>query len=90
MNIEKIFNKVLLGGLCTLFSVGALAQEKKNLLFIITDQQRYDALGYAGNTVIKTPNLDRLAEKGAYFPNAYAPCAVCGPSRSSILTGSSV
>ncbi len=90
MNIKKIFNKVLLGGFCTLFSVGALAQEKKNLLFIITDQQRYDALGYAGNTVIKTPNLDRLAEKGAYFSNAYAPCAVCGPSRSSILTGSRV
>jgi arylsulfatase A-like enzyme len=64
--------------------------EKKNLLFIITDQQRYDALGYAGNTVIKTPNLDRLAEQGAYFRNAYTPCAVCGPARSSILTGYTV
>lgn len=69
-----------------------LAQEgnKKNLLFIITDQQRYDALSHAGNTVIKTPNLDRLAKQGAYFQNAYTPCAVCGPARSSILTGSNV
>ncbi|MCF8379592.1 MAG: sulfatase-like hydrolase/transferase [Bacteroidales bacterium] len=69
-----------------------LAQEgnKKNLLFIITDQQRYDALSYAGNTVLKTPNLDRLAKQGAYFQNAYTPCAVCGPARSSILTGSIV
>ena len=43
----------------------ASAQEgnKKNLLFIITDQQRYDALSYAGNTVLKTPNLDRLAKR---------------------------
>ncbi len=70
----------------------AVAQEgnKKNLLFIITDQQRYDALSYEGNTLIKTPNLDRLAKQGAYFQNAYSPCAVCGPSRSSILTGSNV
>ena len=47
-------------------------------------------LGYAGNTVIKTPNLDRLAQQGAYFKNAYTPCAVCGPARSSMLTGSTV
>ena len=71
---------------------GAMAQEenKKNLLFIITDQQRYDALGFAGNAEIQTPNLDRLAEQGAYFRNAYTPCAVCGPARSSILTGRTV
>lgn len=71
-------------------SLQAQESEKKNLLFIITDQQRYDALGYAGNPVIQTPNLDRLAEQGAYFRNAYTPCAVCGPARSSILTGYSV
>ena len=86
----KKINTILLFGVCALFSSGVFAQQKKNLLFIITDQQRYDALTHAGNTVIKTPNLDRLAKKGAYFPNAYSPCAVCGPSRSSILTGSRV
>lgn len=71
---------------------GAMTQEgeKKNLLLIMTDQQRYDALGYAGNSAIQTPNLDRLAEQGAYFKNAYTPCAVCGPARSSILTGRTV
>jgi len=61
-----------------------------NLLFIITDQQRYDALSIAGNSVLETPNLDRLANEGAYFRNAYTPCAVCGPARSSILTGHTV
>lgn len=64
--------------------------DKPNLLFIMTDQQRYDALGIAGNTVLQTPNLDRLAKQGAYFKNAYTPCAVCTPARSSILTGHTV
>jgi arylsulfatase A-like enzyme len=55
--------------------------QKKNLLFIITDQQRYDALSISGNPIVKTPNLDRLAKQGAYFKNAYTPVAVCGPAR---------
>lgn len=77
---------------CLFSAQAAISQEgnKKNLLFIVTDQQRYDALGYAGNDVIRTPNLDRLAEQGVFFSNAYTPCAVCGPARSSMLTGSRV
>ncbi len=63
---------------------------KTNLLFIITDQQRSDALSIAGNTVLKTGNFDRLAKQGAYFKNAYTPCAVCCPARSSVLTGHTV
>ena len=42
----------------------------KNLLFIIVDQQRYDALSIAGNPIVKTPNLDKFAKQGAYFKNA--------------------
>lgn len=64
--------------------------QKKNLLFIITDQQRYDAMSIAGNTILRTPNLDRLGQQGAHFKNAYTPMAVCGPTRASILTGSTV
>ena len=71
-------------------SLGVDAREKKNLLFIITDQQRSDALSIAGNTVLETPNLDRLAKQGAWFKNAYSACAVCAPARSSILTGRTV
>jgi len=63
---------------------------KPNLLFIMTDQQRSDALSIAGNTVLETPNLDRLAKQGAFFKNAYTPCAVCTPARSSILTGCTI
>lgn len=88
-NYLKVSSFVLL---CLFIAQITVAQTKakKNFLFIMTDQQRYDALGYAGNSVIKTPNMDRLAKQGAYFQNAYTPCAVCGPARSSILTGSSV
>lgn len=61
-----------------------------NLLFIMTDQQRFDALSYAGNTVLHTPNMDRLAREGVWFENAHTQCAVCGPARASMLTGRSV
>lgn len=92
--MNKSFKTVLSSGssllLSLVFSYTSNAQKKPNLLFIMTDQQRYDALSFAGNTVIKTPNLDRLARQGAYFRNAYTPCAVSGPARSSILTGTTV
>jgi len=61
-----------------------------NLLFIMTDQQRFDALGRAGNTVLKTPNLDSLAHDGAYFENAYTNCPICVPARAVILTGRTI
>jgi arylsulfatase A-like enzyme len=82
--------KLIILVLLAISYLGAEAREKKNLLFIMTDQQRYDALGIAGNTVLETPNLDRLARQGAWFRNAYTPCAVCVPARSSILTGCTV
>ena len=54
------------------------------------DQLRYDALSIAGNPMIHTPNIDKLARKGAYFQNAYTPMAVCAPARASIFTGCTV
>lgn len=81
---------VSVGVLVGLLTTKAFSSRKKNLLFILTDQQRYDALSIAGNNVLKTPNLDRLARGGAYLKNAYTPCAVCAPARSSILTGHTV
>ncbi len=78
---------LLLGLLC---SFNTFAQKKPNLLFIMTDQQRFDALSLAGNKVLKTPNLDRLAKQGVWFRNAYTQCAVSAPTRASILTGCTV
>ena len=87
---QVIIRIAILAMIGWLIPLGAFAQQKKNLLFIMTDQQRYDALSIAGNAVLETPNLDRLARQGAYFKNAYTPCAVCAPARSSILTGHTV
>ncbi len=57
-----------------------------NILFLFSDQQRYDTIG-ANNPLIKTPNLDRLAREGRVFDAAYPPTPVCLPCRASIVTG---
>jgi len=60
----------------------------RNIIFILTDDHRYDALGFLkAQTFIKTPNLDRLANGGAYLTNAFVTTSLCSPSRASILTG---
>ncbi|MDA1268879.1 MAG: sulfatase [Bacteroidetes bacterium] len=65
-----------------------LAQdEKPNIIFILTDDQRWDALGFAGNKLIQTPEMDRLASEAAYFQNAFVTTPICAASRASILTG---
>ena len=60
----------------------------KNIVFILSDDHRFDFMGFTGKVPwLETPNLDRLASEGAYFPNAYVTTALCSPSRASILTG---
>lgn len=95
--LKTSFSRVCQICMLAIFSIQyvGLAQnveEKKrpNLLFIMTDQQQYKAMSLAGNTILETPNLDRLAKGGAFFKNAYTPMAVCGPARSSILIGMTV
>ncbi len=85
-----MINRNLLLSVLILCTTILYAQDKPNLLFIMTDQQRSDALGIAGNEVIKTPNLDRLARQGAWFKNAYTQCAVCAPARATLLTGHTI
>jgi arylsulfatase A-like enzyme len=70
--------------------IGLGQKTHPNVLIIMTDQQRWDALGYAGNAEIKTPYMDRLAKEGVYFQNAYSACPVCVPARSAILTGHTI
>lgn len=63
------------------------ADARPNILWICTDQQRWDTLGCYGNPMVQTPNLDRLAASGTLFENAYCQSPVCTPSRASLLTG---
>lgn len=58
-----------------------------NVLWICTDQQRFDTLGCMGNPWVYTPNLDRLAAEGVLFENTYAQSPVCAPSRGCFLSG---
>ena len=61
--------------------------EKPNIIFILTDDQRYDDLGITGNKFVKTPNLDQLAEDGILFEQAYMTSPLCMPSRACLFTG---
>jgi len=60
---------------------------RPNIVFIMTDQHRWDCLGANGNRQIRTPHLDRLARAGANFTHAFVNAPVCVPSRASFLTG---
>jgi arylsulfatase A-like enzyme len=92
MNLKRIaFNKpvTITAGLVffpSLFTAGQ-GDERPNILIIMTDQQAFSSLGYSGNSIIKTPNLDRLAGNGVYFSHAVTPCPVSVPARTSMLTG---
>lgn len=66
----------------------AANRARRNVVFILTDDHRYDALGFMRRqTFIQTPNLDRLRAGGVHLPNAFVTTALCSPSRASILTG---
>jgi len=60
---------------------------KPNILVICTDQQHHGAISAMGNPYVKTPGLDRIYSKGTVYTNAYSTNPVCGPARSSIMTG---
>ena len=86
MNCLKYFFNVFVGLL--VINAMAIGQEKRpNIIFILTDDQRWDALGVAGNSIIQTPEMDALARTGTYFKNAFSTTPICAASRASILTG---
>ena len=61
--------------------------QTKNILFIMCDQLRWDYLACYGHPTIRTPNIDRLAERGVRFDQAYVQSPICGPSRMRFHTG---
>jgi len=82
------FYSLILTCSCLLFnSCSSADPDKPNIIFLLTDDQRWDALGAMGNEIIQTPNLDILAEDGILFTNSYVTTAICCCSRASILTG---
>ena len=68
-------------------AIMAHASDKPNIVFFFADDQTTSTLGAYGNTIVQTPNLDRLADEGTLFRNAFVSQAICWVSRTTILTG---
>lgn len=65
----------------------AATSRPRNIVFILTDDHRFDAMGFMGHPFLETPHLDSLAKNGAHVANAFVTTALCSPSRATILTG---
>jgi N-acetylglucosamine-6-sulfatase len=65
----------------------ATENQRPNVLFILTDDQRWDAVGIGSSKHLKTPHIDRLGHEGVYFKNSFCTTSLCSPSRASILSG---
>src|SRR5215213_2840032 len=63
------------------------ASARPNIVFILVDDLRYNAVGCMGHPFVQTPNIDALAKEGALFRNAFVTTPYCSPSRGSFLTG---
>ncbi|MDF7806352.1 sulfatase-like hydrolase/transferase [Pontiellaceae bacterium B12219] len=83
MNIKKM--QILTLGLLAVLGV-VHAAEKPNVIFVFSDDQRFDSLGVTGERVGETPHLDQLAKDGVLFRQAFVTSPICGPSRANIFT----
>ena len=70
--------------------MSSASRQQPNVLCIVADQHRHDHLGCAGNPIIQTPNIDRLAHCGVRYERCYVNNPVCKPSRATMWTGQSV
>lgn len=64
-----------------------MSDKRPNILFLMSDEHRFDLLGYAGNSIVRTPVLDRLARDAVVFNNCYTPSPICIPARQSMMAG---
>jgi len=72
--------------LSTTTIVARVKKPKPNIIFIFSDDQRFNSLSMTGDPVVQTPNIDLLAKDGVFFNNAYITSPICGPSRANIFT----
>lgn len=86
--MKKVFLSVaLLGVLISRLLHDQKQKQKMNVIYILADDLGYGDLGCYGQKIIKTPNIDRLAEEGMLFTQHYSGCTVSAPSRSCLMTG---
>jgi N-acetylglucosamine-6-sulfatase len=89
MNIRLLLSSLVVSvSTLPVFSPPAAhAAKRPNVLVILTDDQRADAIGLGGSKHLKTPNIDRLGKEGVHFRNFFCTTSLCSPSRASILSG---
>jgi len=85
--VPRLDRRSFLAASAGLVSAAAAPSKKPNILFVMSDQQRYDSIGANGNKLVRTPNLDRLAAQSANFSRCYVQAPVCVPSRITWFTG---
>ena len=81
--------KLILSTFIFLLFISSISLSRPNILFVLIDDMGWMDLGCQGNDNLHTPNIDALAKDGIRFTDAYAPAAVCSPTRASIMTGQS-
>jgi arylsulfatase A-like enzyme len=87
-NFKTLFRKAVLLTTLNLSFQWMNAQQPLNIIFILSDDHRYDAMGFMNKIQgLQTPGMDRMAAEGAHMKNAFVSTALCSPSRASILTG---
>lgn len=87
--MKRLPSLVLLLSFIMICSSPGIAQQPKNIVFILADDHRYDYMSFHPNApdFLETPAMDRMAEEGAHLANAFVSTSLCSPSRASILTG---
>jgi len=95
--MEKLVSTILLLSLILQPRIGAAQTQieldpiagakKRNVIFILADDHRYDAMGFMGHPFLETPHMDAIARNGVHLRNAFVTTSLCSPSRASILTG---
>ena len=73
--------------LLILICFNGLAQQRPNMVIIISDDHAFQAISAYGNKLVQTPAIDRIANEGMLFKKAYVTNSICGPSRATIITG---
>jgi arylsulfatase A-like enzyme len=87
MNRRKFLSTA--GAAAAAFALGCrrASATPPNVVFVLTDDQRWDCMSLVGHPFLQTPNIDRLGREGALFRNAFVPTSICSPSRASFLSG---
>ena len=85
--MNRTYLNCCVGLLCLLSSIVTLASERPNVILVMTDDQGWGQTSYNNHPILKTPNLDAMADGGLRFNRFYAAAPVCSPTRASVLTG---